>query len=101
MKLSENIADWIIREASKCVYCGFCEPVCPTIYPGGHRGYGPRGRVNLAIAIINGARSTEIENAIYTCLLCGACSLVCPAKIDIVNVIRSVKLTISHPRKSL
>ncbi|MEB3860750.1 MAG: (Fe-S)-binding protein [Desulfurococcales archaeon] len=71
------------------MFCGFCEPVCPTL-PGEHRGYGPRGRVNLSLILArDGYTSRELEESIYTCLLCGACMEVCPSKIDIVGVVRA------------
>ncbi|MFN4046242.1 MAG: 4Fe-4S dicluster domain-containing protein [Acidilobaceae archaeon] len=81
-----------LLEAEKCVYCGFCEPLCPTLYPGGHRGYGPRGRVNIALNVLrNGKPAGEALKSMYSCLLCGACSLVCPAKIDVVGVVRAFR----------
>ncbi|MDM7275426.1 MAG: (Fe-S)-binding protein [Thermoprotei archaeon] len=87
--MDKSLRVWVESEAGRCVYCGFCEPVCPTLYPGGHRGYGPRGRVNIALNLVEGGKPTEeVLKSIYSCLLCGACNLVCPAKIDIVSVIR-------------
>lgn len=90
----DDIVKRILVEASKCVYCGFCEPVCPTLRPGGNRGYGPRGRVNLALLLINGYKSLEVTRALYTCLLCAACNMVCPARIDIAGVIRDARVLV-------
>lgn len=79
----EEVLDEIRRVASACMYCGFCEPVCPTLRHGPHRGYGPRGRVMLALRLAEEMRASgEMTRAFYSCLLCGACRLACPAGID-------------------
>ena len=88
----EGLREWIEREAGRCIYCGFCEPVCPTrIF--GHRGYGPRGRVNLALMVARGeaTASREVVESLYTCLLCRACHLKCPTRIDIAGVVRGAR----------
>ncbi len=83
---------FVLEESSKCIYCGFCEPVCPTLPHGRHRGYGPRGRVNLArmIALERAVTPGDLES-LYTCLLCAACHDACPANIDIVGVVRAAR----------
>ena len=88
----EALREWVEREAGRCIYCGFCEPVCPTRLFG-HRGYGPRGRVNLALMVARGeaGASGEVVESLYTCLLCRACHEKCPAKIDIAGVVRGAR----------
>ena len=85
--------EWLEQEVSKCVYCGFCEAVCPTLHAGGHRGYGPRGRINIIKKIVrDGEEPTpEALNSLYTCLLCGACDLQCPVGIRIAQAIREAR----------
>ncbi len=73
------------------MYCGFCEPVCPTLPLGPHRGYGPRGRLAIAAMVAEGHASSEALESLYTCLLCGACNEACPAGIDIVAAIREAR----------
>jgi Fe-S oxidoreductase len=87
--------DWAAREASKCMYCGFCEAACPTLHHGPHRGYGPRGRVTIArIALETRRLGGEGLASIYTCLLCAACVQRCPAGIDIPRLVRAVRALI-------
>ncbi|MGC9134935.1 4Fe-4S dicluster domain-containing protein [Caldisphaera sp.] len=90
----------LFDEVNRCMYCGFCESVCPTISLGPHRGYGPRGRVNLIKEILkNNTITEEVLSSIYSCLLCNACNLVCPAKIDIGRAVREVRAIINNYNK--
>ncbi len=82
----------LLEEAGKCAYCGFCEAVCPTLPYGRHRGYGPRGRVLLTAHLARGGKaSPEVLSSIYTCLTCAACTLKCPAGIDIPALVRAAR----------
>ncbi len=88
-------------EVNRCVYCGFCEAVCPTINLGPHRGYGPRGRVNLIKDFIENKKiTTEFLASVFSCLLCDACLIVCPAKIDTGRIVRDVRSIIRNEYKS-
>ncbi len=80
-------------EAEKCVFCGFCESVCPTLPLGPHRGYGPRGRITMVRGLLKGeiTLSDEVVSSLYSCLLCNACSVVCPASIRVGDVVREVR----------
>ncbi|MFP3228461.1 MAG: (Fe-S)-binding protein [Caldisphaera sp.] len=87
----------VLDEVNRCMYCGFCESVCPTINLGPHRGYGPRGRVNLIKEVLeNNIITGELLSSIYSCLLCDACYLICPAKIDIGRAVREVRSFINY-----
>jgi len=93
----KDLKKWIKEEASKCMFCGFCEAVCPTIKFGPHRGYGPRGRVNIALYISEGGNYTEEAlSSLYSCLLCAACTLKCPANIDIPEIVRASRILYSR-----
>ncbi len=81
-------AEEALLETEKCMYCGFCEPVCPTLPYGPHRGYGPRGRIQLIKILITGQEpSPETISSLYTCTLCAACIEKCPAKINIPRLV--------------
>ena len=101
----EGLRRFIIGEASKCLFCGFCEPVCPTLSHGPHRGYGPRGRVRLASMLVEGGRLSgeplgAVIESIYSCLLCGSCNLACPAGVDIVSVVRASRALLNSIKGS-
>jgi len=89
----ETLRAWVEREAGKCMYCGFCEAPCPTRPLGPHRGYGPRGRVLLALLVARGeaGASDHVVESLYTCLLCRACHERCPAGVDIAGVVRGAR----------
>ena len=92
---------WLHTEVSKCVYCGFCEAVCPTLHAGGHRGHGPRGRLRVIKSLLEDEKPTaQAMESIYTCLLCGACNLQCPVGIKIAEAIREARpLALEATRK--
>lgn len=97
--LSERLKAAVLDEASRCLYCGFCEAVCPTLQHGVHRGYGPRGRVNITLSIISGERITpEALASIYSCLLCGSCIVKCPLKINVPDIIRNIRYILNSER---
>jgi glycolate oxidase iron-sulfur subunit len=83
----------VLLEVERCLYCGFCEPLCPTLHHGPHRGYGPRGRV----AVIRMLAEAKLEptpaalEAIYTCLLCRRCEAACPPGISIPDIVRKTR----------
>ncbi len=83
-------------EAAKCLYCGFCEAVCPTMGHGEHRGYGPRGRVVAALFAVRGKTLDTVVDALYTCLLCRACREVCPAKVDVADIVRNARALLAE-----
>lgn len=76
------------EEVGRCVNCGFCDSVCPTLPASGFRPtMGARGRVDLARFLLeqvgqNGKSDLEISDAFYSCLDCYACVQVCPAGVN-------------------
>lgn len=83
-----ELFDELEKEAGKCINCGFCDSVCPTLPASGYRGHiSARGRVNLANALIKEIKSKgkfelKISESYYSCLTCYACFEVCPAGIN-------------------
>src|SRR5687767_9799222 len=64
-----------------CVRCGQCLTSCPTYVLSGREAEGPRGRVALARAVHEGVLpiTPELLQHEQNCLVCDACTAVCPA----------------------
>ncbi len=80
---SEIYADWIAREALRCIRCGGCLNLCPVYtkvggYPYGWAYSGPMGQV-LTPLLLGLDRTQDLYRA---CTLCGTCREVCPAGVD-------------------
>ena len=66
-------------EISQCNKCGFCQVACPIFRSTGHESGVARGRLALLRAIIEGRLdwNKELEEPLYDCLGCGACTANC------------------------
>ena len=66
-------------EISHCNRCGFCQVACPIFRSTGHEDGVARGRLALLRAIIEGRLewNHEVEEPLFDCLLCGACTANC------------------------
>jgi glycolate oxidase iron-sulfur subunit len=64
-----------------CIRCGLCLTSCPTYLLTMHEAEGPRGRVAMARALAEGhlAVTPDLVEHEQNCLVCDACSAVCPA----------------------
>ncbi|MFH1242972.1 MAG: (Fe-S)-binding protein [Pseudomonadota bacterium] len=71
-------------EVAKCNRCGFCLPSCPIYLAEGKESATPRGRNAITRSVIEGRLdwSPEIEDAIFSCLGCGACTAACFPKVE-------------------
>lgn len=74
---------------SKCVRCGSCKAFCPTYDEDPTETMGARGRLALLWGLASGtlSPSPELNERIFSCTLCGACSGLCPAGVDIKELI--------------
>jgi glycolate oxidase iron-sulfur subunit len=73
-------ADAILR---KCVHCGFCTATCPTYQLLGDELDGPRGRIYLIKAVLEGAEVTaRTQLHLDRCLTCRACETTCPSGVQ-------------------
>lgn len=70
---------------SQCSRCGYCEQSCPTYLATGDESKSPRGRNQLLRQLIEGklVDKQSAEEALSTCLLCGACQTACYAKVPV------------------
>jgi glycolate oxidase iron-sulfur subunit len=76
------------EELSKCVRCGTCKSLCPTYLLTLNETMGARGRVAMLGELgADKLRPTKkLADLIYSCMLCGACKGLCPAGIDIPEI---------------
>jgi glycolate oxidase iron-sulfur subunit len=67
--------------ALACVRCGLCLTSCPTYVLTLHEAESPRGRIAMARALAEGRLdlTPELVARQQSCLVCDACSAVCPA----------------------
>ncbi|MCL5668628.1 MAG: glycolate oxidase subunit GlcF [Gammaproteobacteria bacterium] len=73
-------ADAILRA---CVHCGFCNAACPTYQLLGDELDGPRGRIYLIKALLEGAEVTrKTQTHLDRCLACRACETACPSGVQ-------------------
>lgn len=66
-------------EIARCNKCGFCQVACPVFRATGRESGVARGRLALVRALIEGRIewSSELEEPLFNCLLCGACTANC------------------------
>jgi L-lactate dehydrogenase complex protein LldF len=81
---SQLLADAEQREVLHCIRCGACLNICPVFRHVGGHAYGttyPGPIGSVLTPHLNGIR--EFKHLSYASSLCGACSSVCPVKIDL------------------
>src|SRR6266851_3777787 len=89
-----------------CIRCGLCLTSCPTYVLSAHEAESPRGRVGMARALAEGHLDISpslIEHEL-NCLVCDACSAVCPAGVHmdpLQVVLRAALERDQAPRRSL
>ena len=78
-----------LRELSRCVRCGSCKAFCPTYDEDTTEAMGARGRLVLLWGLSTGALKPTaiVKDRLFSCILCGACSELCPLGVDIREVI--------------
>lgn len=90
--METHLADWLVGtpdgiEAEavlrRCVHCGFCNATCPTYQLLGDERDGPRGRIYLMKAVLEGeapTRATQLH--LDRCLTCRNCETTCPSGVE-------------------
>src|ERR1043166_3383591 len=77
-----------------CVHCGLCTASCPTYIETGNENDGPRGRIYLMRAVVDGrlGMSDEIRRHLDLCLDCRACETACPSGVQYGSIIEPFKV---------
>jgi glycolate oxidase iron-sulfur subunit len=80
-----------------CVHCGLCLGSCPTYVETGNENDGPRGRIYLWRAIVDGRLkpTPEVHRHLELCLECRACETACPSGVQYGRIIGSYKQTMA------
>ena len=81
----KNSADGLAAAAilRKCVHCGFCTATCPTYQLVGDELDGPRGRIYLMKAVLEGVAPTrKTQTHLDRCLTCRNCESTCPSGVN-------------------
>ncbi len=75
--------------AAQCNRCGYCETSCPTYMLTGRETISARGRNQFVRMLVEGraGSASEAEESLSTCLLCGACTSVCYAKVATPDIV--------------
>jgi glycolate oxidase iron-sulfur subunit len=75
--------------AAQCSRCGYCEQACPTYVATGREAQSPRGRNQLVKMLLAGTLDDPqaAAEALSTCLLCGACTTACYAKVSVPDIV--------------
>ncbi|MBF0344874.1 MAG: (Fe-S)-binding protein [Nitrospirae bacterium] len=71
-----------------CVRCGGCKAQCPSFDATNQETHTARGRLRLLKALVERQVPTgaRLNDKLFSCLMCGSCTVSCPLKIDIEEV---------------
>jgi heterodisulfide reductase subunit D len=78
------------EEALHCVRCGLCLAACPGYRESLNETDSPRARIALVRALKEGLLEEPTDgfsNAFFRCLLCGACTFVCPSGVAVDRIL--------------
>lgn len=81
------------NEILACVQCGFCRAGCPVFGQTTQESTIGRGRIQQAYSLMVGrdVPNDEIADRFFTCTMCNQCQTVCPAGVDLTEVIQKVR----------
>ena len=88
-----RLPDEILAEIYRCSRCGYCRSACPTFAVMGSEGWNARGRLLMARALLEGEleASDALLDRLFSCNSCGACEVVCPAGVKVVEALRALR----------
>lgn len=81
----ESMKDPLMAEAYKCIRCGGCLNTCPVYRRSG--GYSYNSLIPGPIGLAVNSDKDETHSLPWACSLCGSCSLVCPTKVPLHEII--------------
>jgi glycolate oxidase iron-sulfur subunit len=80
-------------EMVRCIKCGLCRAVCPTLLETLSESQGARGRVALVEAVLDGRLSLSdiFDDRISGCINCKACIEACPSGVRVDDIILAAR----------
>jgi glycolate oxidase len=86
--------------ALSCMRCGFCIPLCPSKDYYNFEAYTPRGRLSILNGLVHGdlKLSKKINEILHACILCGACTVLCPAGVKTSDIFEKARELIHKNR---
>ncbi|HDI75110.1 MAG TPA: (Fe-S)-binding protein, partial [Thermoprotei archaeon] len=94
--LSESELEYLVF--NYCTRCGFCNTACP-IYEVFSRleTKGPRGRILLARGVAENLFDiNSVVEEFYSCALCGGCYVKCPAGLDTMSIVLTLRKNLAQ-----
>lgn len=84
-----------------CVHCGLCTAACPTYVVTGNENDGPRGRIYLMRAVVDGRMdlTDKVRHHLELCLDCRSCETACPSGVQYGRLIEPFRVEMEQPSK--
>ena len=91
----------VTSDLNLCVKCGNCKTLCPTHIEFANEGMSARGRVALLKKFFFGEiePSDNLDERIFSCLLCGSCNGLCPLGISITDAVYEGRRRLADRKK--
>ncbi|MGE0060206.1 MAG: (Fe-S)-binding protein [Dehalococcoidia bacterium] len=85
-------------DLAQCVHCGFCLQACPTYVVTGLETESPRGRIQLAKALVEDRIEITPKVAAHfdLCLQCRACETACPSGVPYGRIIEGARAMVQE-----
>ncbi len=96
--MSEPELDAVYDEIAKCNKCGFCQAACPVYRVTGKEMLVARGHYDQIREVVEGRMelTPRLQEPLFDCLLCKACTANCPPAVDIALVMSAARSTLSR-----
>ncbi|MFM8476465.1 MAG: heterodisulfide reductase-related iron-sulfur binding cluster, partial [Planctomycetaceae bacterium] len=85
-----------------CVHCGLCTAACPTYVETGNENDGPRGRIYLMRAVVDGRLplTPAVRGHLDSCLDCRSCETACPSGVQYGRLLEPFRVEMQDPARS-
>jgi len=89
----EHFDQAVNNEILACIQCGFCRVGCPTFGETTLESLNAKGRITIAYNMLMGdlEPSEDLAKRLYQCMLCLNCKSVCPAQVNVADIVRSAR----------